>query len=439
MSPEYILNILKTECGYRDGDSILVGVSGGADSVALLHLIHAAGIPCAAAHVNYGLRGEESDGDEKFVSELCARLQIPLYIRNTNAEELKKVHNNLQSAARGFRYTFFDEILRKESMRWIAVAHHSDDNLETFLINFLRGSGLAGLSAMGFVDQYDDTTIRPMLDCSREHIETYLSENHIEWRTDSSNQTDDYLRNRIRHSMIPALHSVDERRSKGWKHSVLQLQNAKALLDSIINSLMKTDSSDAGLSVQISKAEVLEYENAHLIFNAILHYLGFSLNFSEESFLDFTKLQTGKKFYAGDMQLVVDRDKWIIAENYTVRTEGFSVTPGEELHGWTCKTITVDDPKRYSGFETLLCTVSPDSKLQVRTWKEGDHLQPLGLNGTKKVSDILTELKIPSDEKQYYPVLTCNDDIAWIPGYRIAEKFKVTPETKTALHIKWNR
>lgn len=439
LSPEYILHILTTKCGYTTGDSVLVGVSGGADSVALLHLLHAAEIPVAAAHVNYGLRGDESDGDEQLVSELCAQLNIPLYTRRTNLEELHSVHNNLQNAARGFRFRFFDEILRKEAMRFVALAHHSDDNLETFLINFLRGSGLAGLSAMDFTDQYDNTTIRPLLNNSRAEIEAYLRTHQIEWRNDSSNETDDYLRNRIRHHVLPALHAADERNSKGWKHSIEQLKNANALVSSIIRSVMQTDSSRHGLSVRVSKSELLGYDNAHFIFNSVLHYLGFHLNFSEESFREFCALQPGRKFFSGDMQLVVDREHWVISENSTMRRKGFVLAPGAEMHGWTCEQILPDDPKKYSGFEALLSCGQQNAVIAVRSWKEGDHLQPLGFSGTKKVSDILTEMKTPSDEKADYPVLTVNDEIAWIPGYRIAEKYKVTPETKTALHVKWNR
>lgn len=439
LSPAYILGILKTECSYQDGDSVLVGVSGGADSVALLHLLHAAQVPVAAAHVNYGLRGEESDGDELFVAELCARLNVPLYVRKTNREELNALHNNLQAAARRFRFSFFDEVVRKEAMRFVALAHHSDDQLETFLINFLRGSGVAGLSGMDHIDPYDHQTIRPLLDVNREEIENYLHGIKAGWRDDSSNATGDYLRNRIRHSVIPAIKAVDERHSKGWKNSLMQLKNAEALTSGIITSLMRTDSSRDGLSVRITKAEVLAYTNAHLIFNSILHHFGFGLNFTEESFEEFTALQTGRKFFSGDMQLVVDREEWIIAENSTARKSGFTLSPGEEIYGWQCNEITVDDARNYSGFEAVVNTSGLRSVLAVRVWKEGDSMQPFGFSGTKKVSDILTEIKVPSDEKTYYPLLTINGEVAWIPGYRIAEKYKVTDQNKTALHIKWNR
>jgi tRNA(Ile)-lysidine synthase len=438
LSADYILHILKTQCGYADGETVLVGVSGGADSVALLHLLHAAEVPVAAAHVNYGLRGNESERDEQFVAELCRTLKIPFYLRKSSRDELNSIANNLQNAGRSVRYTFFREIIAKEAMRYIAVAHHQDDQLETFLINFLRGAGVAGLSGMDFIDRYDLQLIRPLLDTSRADIENYLQQNAIAWRNDSSNATDDFLRNRIRHSVIPALHAVDERHSKGWKNSVAQLKNSHALNESIIRSLLRTDSSVNGLSVRIPKEDVLAYANAHLIFNSILHHVGFHLNFSEEAFSGFTALQTGRKFFSGNMQLIVDREEWIIAENSTALRAGFSLVRGEELHGWHCEEITVDDPVNYSGMEAVLA-VDADASIDVRVWKHGDGMQPLGFRGTKKVSDILTELKVPSDEKANYPLLTINGEVAWIPGYRVAEKYKVTSATKTALHIKWNR
>ncbi len=439
LSTDYILHILKTECAYKHGDSVLVGVSGGADSVALLHLLQAANVPVAAAHVNYGLRGDESDGDEKFVSELCAKLNVPLYTRQTNRSALEALHNNLQKAARTFRFSFFDEIASKESMNFIALAHHADDQLETVLINFLRGSGLSGMTGMSFIDPYDGVYIRPMLDVNREEIEKYLRRHNLEWREDSSNQTDDYLRNRIRHNVIPAINSVDERDGKGWKHTIHQLSNINALVGTIIMSLVKNVPGENGLTFQISRNDLLEYANPEIVFNSILHSFGFTISFNETEFPLLLKQQVGKKYFSGNMQLTVDRERWIVSENGTSQRQGFDLAVGEEIHGWECSEKIIENPAAFSGFEAVLNSNYKDEAIAVRTWKHGDQLQPFGFSGTKKVSDVLTEIKVPSNEKEYYPVLTINDEVAWIPGYRIAEKYKVTPETKSVLHIKWNR
>jgi tRNA(Ile)-lysidine synthase len=436
LSPEYILNTLKTECGYRDGDSILVGVSGGADSVALLHLIHAAGIPCAAAHVNYGLRGEESNGDEQFVSELCAKLCVPLYTRRTNREEQNNLSNNLQDAARAFRSKFFAEIRQKESMPWTAVAHNAGDQLETMLINVMRGSGLRGISGMRFTN---GKLIRPLLKTTRTEIESYLNAASQKWRDDSSNAGDDYLRNRIRHHVVPAIQSVDEREGKGIIHTWQQLQEQQRLLDQLIEPL-REEAMEEHYGYRTIRKSVLErFPQPHLLLNQFLYLSGNEFQFTEETYRAFVNGQAGKRIEERSLQLYNDRDQ--IAEVYDINPGDYPITiySGSNHHEWWCETIAVNDPTKYSGQDAVVDPNATGPELLVRQWKAGDKMQPYGFNGTKKVSDILTEMKIPPYLKENYPIVTVNDEIVWIPGYRIAEKYKVTPETKTALHIKWHR
>ena len=439
LSPEYILNILKTECGYNDGDSILVGVSGGADSVALLHLLHAAQVPVAAAHVNYGLRGEESDGDEQFVSELCAKLKVPLYVRKTSAEELDTIANNLQNAARIFRYSFFREIYEKESMQFVSTGHHQDDQLETVLMNFLRGSGLRGLTGMSVSEENVVAIVRPLLNCSRASIENYLSNQKLSWRNDSTNQSDLYLRNRLRNQVIPGIQAIDERDGKGWNVSIQQLRNSNALLYSFASVFTDHIMTKHGMIGKVSKQKILDFPQPHLLFNWILSQRGFHIQFTEDDFRSFAEQQPGRVYHSSGSKLVVDREHWLFYERSMLRRSEFSLEPGSADDEWTCMEISPESPEKYSGDEALVDLGSSSQKLLVRPWKAGDKIRPFGFDGTKKVSDVLTELKIPSDEKPDYPVVTVNDDIVWIPGYRIADKYKVTDQTKTALHIKWNR
>jgi tRNA(Ile)-lysidine synthase len=439
LSPDYILHILTTECGYRPHDSILVGVSGGADSIALLHLLHSAKIPVAAAHVNYGLRGDESDGDEQFVSDLCAKLHVPFYLRRTNEAELNSVDNNLQNAARIVRYGFFKEIIEKESMRCIAVAHHQDDQLETVLMNFMRGSGLRGMTGMAMMDEVSVTIVRPLLNVSRRSIEEYLQQHQQTWRNDSSNFTDQYLRNRLRTEVIPGLHAIDERDSRGWKHSIEQLRNANALLYAFVSPYIDHIMTKHGMIGKVSKEKVLAFNHPRRLFNWILHYRGFQLQLTEEEFSDFVQQQPGKMYYSHGLKLVVDREHWLFHERSILTRNELALEPGLKNDEWTCEEIAPQSPQKYSGNEALVDLGTSDRKLLVRAWKAGDRIRPLGFDGTKKVSDVLTDMKVPSDEKSNYPVVTFQDDIVWIPGYRIAEKYKVTDKTKTALHIRWNR
>lgn len=439
LTAESILKILKEECNYHDGDSIVVGVSGGADSVALLHLLHAAKIPVAAAHVNYGLRGEESDGDEQFVSKLCGKWNVPLYVRRTNRDELNTISNNLQNSARIFRYGFFREIVTKESIDFTAVAHHQDDQLETVMMNFLRGSGLSGMIGM---DVFEDSVIpivRPLLHTKRATIEQYLRENNLAWRDDSSNFTDLYLRNRLRTEVIPGIHAVDERDSKGWNISLQQMKNANTLLYALAKPFLEYTMTSKGMVCKVNKQKVQVFAHPHVLFNWILHLRDFQLQFSELDFEDFLQQQPGKKYFSRKGQFVIDREYWLFSDHIPAGSKEFMLEPGLEMNGWSCFEIIAEQPEQYSGHEALIDRKLVSEKLTVRNWNAGDKIRPLGFSGTRKVSDVLTEMKIPSDEKPNYPVLTCNDEIVWIPGYRIAEKFKVTDTSKPALHIRWNR
>jgi tRNA(Ile)-lysidine synthase len=436
LSPDYILHILKTECGYHDGDSIVVGVSGGADSVALLHLLHAAKAPVAAAHVNYGFRGEESDGDEKFVSELCAKLGVPLYTRRTNGEELQTLSNNLQDSARIFRINFMHEICDKESVSFVAFAHHSDDQLETVLMNLMRGSGLRGVAGMR---KRSGRIIRPLLKINRAEIEVYLNLSGCNWRNDSTNDGNDYLRNRIRHQVAPAIRMVDERHGKGIHNTLEQLLAQQQLLDQLVQTVFD-EAVQIHFGYQTISKKVLErFPQPYLVLNQLLHINEHAHRFTEQSYASFTGGQVGKRIEEHGLHVYNDRDH--IALVYDIDSGDYPITifAGSDHHEWRCESVPVDDTFNFSGTEAVVDPALSGPELIVRQWKPGDKMQPYGFTGTKKVSDILTEMKLPSYLKENYPVVTSNDEIVWIPGYRIADKYKVTPETKTALHIKWNR
>jgi len=436
LSPEHILNILKTECGYRDGDTIVAGVSGGADSVALLHLIHAAGIPCAAAHVNYGLRGEESDGDEQLVSELCAKLKVPLYTRKTDRDGLNRLSNNLQDAARKFRRDFFNEIRLKESVSWTALAHNSGDQVETVLMNFMRGSGLRGVAGMRYAN---GKWVRPLLYTTRDEIVGYLNEQRVGWREDSSNETDDYLRNRIRHHLIPSLNELDERKGKGMLKTIRNLGSSRELLAGLVLPLWKKASREGAGYTVISKSALSGVPVPHLLLNYMLDLSGATQEFTADSYAKFIGGQTGKFIENGSIRIFNDRDEIAVVYESAPGAYPIRLHPGADLKDWTCELVRGENPENFSGCEALLDSALTGKDLLVRVWNDGDKMQPFGFDGTKKVSDILTEMKVPLYLKENYPVVTFDEEIAWIPGYRIAEKFKVTDQTKTALHIKWNR
>ena len=422
-------------CGYEAGQNILAACSGGADSVALVHALHECGIPFSVAHVNYNLRGEESKGDEKYISELCARLQVPLYIKQTSRTEIDSVSQNLQNAARILRYNFFQSIADAEQITFIATAHHTDDQLETVLMNFLRGTGINGLSGMKFKD---GKIIRPLLNLSSADLRNYLQEKNVEWREDSSNNTDDYLRNRIRRHLVPALNACDDRNGEGWRKTINNLVDSDQLLASLIEQHADQIVSIHADGIHFKKSELVNSPEPRLLFNYFLRTQEFEKYFDEEEFESLLRLQSGKQFHSNGKVLHVDREEFILIRAEELRPEPFTLQPDCMLeNGWSCKRISGADPRIFQKYEALININANSGDLVVRVWEIGDKFIPLGFSGTKKVSDILNEIGVPSHLRKNHPVVVFNNEIVWVPGYRIAEKFKVTGENSSALHLKW--
>ncbi len=422
-------------CGYEAGQNILAACSGGADSVALVHALHECGIPFSVAHVNYNLRGRESIDDEMFVSELCAQLQVPLYIKQTCKAELDSVSLNLQNAARIIRYDFFQNIAETEQITCIATAHHSDDQLETVLMNFMRGSGIKGLSGMKF---QDGNIIRPLLNSSAADLRNYLQEKNVEWREDSSNNTDDYLRNRIRRHLVPALSACDDRNGEGWRKTITNLVDSDQLLASLTEYYAGQIVSFQSDGIHFNKSSLVNSPEPRLLFNHLLRVHEFEKMFNEKEFESLLHIQSGKQFHSNGKVLHVDKEEFILIPAEELRPEPFSLQPDCVLeNGWSCTRVIGADPRNYQQHEALININTNNGDLIVRVWEIGDKFIPLGFRGTKKISDVLNEIEVPSHLRKNHPVVVFNNEIVWVPGYRIAEKFKVTEENSSALHIKW--
>lgn len=432
---DHLRNSLLTCCGFHSGQTVLAACSGGADSVALVHALRECEIPFSVAHVNYNLRGVESGGDEKFVSDLCTTLNVPLYIRQTSQAELDSISSNLQNAARKIRYDFFHTIIETEQINFIATAHHSDDQLETVLMNFLRGSGINGMSGMKF---HEGKLIRPFLNVSGTELRNYLTQKNISWREDSSNSSDAYLRNRIRHHLIPALNECDERNGEGWKKSLVNLADESALLNALADSFAEQIATPHKDGIHFRKSSLRHSPEPRLLFNHLLREEGFDFYFDEATFDALFELQPGKKFLSNGMSLHVDREDFILKQENSDEFISFRLQPDSVTqNGWSCRIISEADPREFRGYDALLSIDPVAGELEVRQWETGDAFVPFGFSGTKKISDVLNEIQVPSHLKRKYPVVVFNNEIVWVPGYRIADKYKVTPSSTTVIHLSW--
>ncbi len=419
---------LNRETAYKP----LLAVSGGLDSMVMAHLFHSCGYTFAVAHVNFQLRGMESDGDEQFVKDWCQHRQIPFYSArfetNNYATENKL---SIQMAARELRYRWFDEVLTKGSFHFIATAHHLSDSLETVLINLTRGSGIEGMAGIA---PKSGNRIRPLLFATRSEIESYAAKNEISWREDSSNLTDDYQRNFIRHHIVPQLQKLNPSLEETFRETSTRIQGDLAILKNVLAEWMKLHVHQEGEITRINKHGILPGEGNAYLWHYIRQF-GFSYSQSED-ILRALSGQSGKQFISNTHKLVIDRDFLIltpvsqifeeviieaIQETAVLGSLQLLIEPIEELTSSTDTQLAIVD------FEKV------NFPLVWRKWKAGDFFYPLGMTHRKKISDFLIDSKISRGEKDFVTILESAGEIVWVVGHRIDNRFRLTPESRKGL------
>ncbi len=415
---------------------ILLAVSGGVDSMVLLHLFHKAGYPIAVAHCNFRLRGGESDEDEKFVEEQCKHYNVPFYSRQFNTNNYAaETGMSLQMAARELRYEWFNELAAEVGYSKIATAHHLNDNLETTLLNLVRGSGIDGIKGMAYSR---GNVIRPLLEFTREEITRYAEENQISWREDSSNVTDDYDRNFVRHQIIPKLKEINPSLEQGFQSTSQRLRGAHELAQMALNDL-------AGKFLKVEEDRMTIDKNLLLcspqpetvVWEFIKHY-GF--NFSQcKEIVAASDGVSGKKFFSPGYRLIIDREMWIINKLETP-LPAVTINSHDTMakHGSVVMRIEKSPIGDFS-LGPLSATVDAGKvsfPLVWRRWKAGDSFFPLGMKGQKKLSDFLIDNKISIVDKDHVTVVESLGNILWVVGHRLDDRFKVTDSTREVIHFR---
>jgi tRNA(Ile)-lysidine synthase len=424
-------------------DKVLVAVSGGADSVVLLHLLLSAGYSCSVAHANFGLRTTESDQDESFMKALASRYQIRCFIKKFDTEACKQANKqSTQMAARELRYEWFHELAAQCGFDAIATGHHQDDQVESFFINLLRGAGLKGLKAM---EARNGLVIRPLLFASRNQIELYANANGIAFRNDSSNQSLKYQRNQIRHQLIPVIQAIDPKAPEMVKKSISLLGQNNALYQELVSKALEkfiTRNPD-GISFDIKDLQA--YENWQVLLWELIAPYGFDSKQTEKIAAAFRK-GTGKWFVSSTHRLAINRGT-------------IDLTPITRGRSYIHKTIEAGegyaDATTILHFESLphdaklvidpspgLAYLDKDKiifPLIIRNWKKGDRFQPLGMKGKKLLSDYFTDGQFSLKQKEEARLLcNSNGDIIWLIGERIDHRYRITKNTKTVLRIRIN-
>jgi tRNA(Ile)-lysidine synthase len=427
---ERFLEFIKKHALISSEDRVLLAVSGGVDSMVLLHLFARSGIPCGVAHCNFCLRGTESDADEALVRRVAESLEVPVFVKSFDTRAYASEQGvSIQMAARDLRYRWFRELAGQEGFHQVATAHHLDDSFETAMLNLVRGTSVSGLRGIKF---QNGMVIRPLLDFTRRDIESWANENQIEWREDASNQDTHYHRNFVRQRVIPLLRELNPDLLNTFRDTVSRNAEAEQYFLEKVRSVKDSGMREEAGVTYLDKAAVTgPYLLAHL-----LRSFGFNYTQCQEMIAAFTE-HSGREFLSQSHRLTVDRDSLVIdsvtekelAEPVITGREKAPVRIGDQFYKVH---FGIGQPPRelFSEKNALLDKEKLIFPLTVRGWQEGDYFQPLGMRGKKKLSDFMIDRKIPVNLKRHVRVLESAGEIVWVVGLRIDDRFKVTPETK---------
>ena len=408
-------------------DKVLVALSGGADSVALLRVLLSLGYTCECAHCNFHLRGLESDRDESFVRQLCEEHSIPLHVTHFDTSAYAKEHHlSIEMAARELRYEWFEHIRKEIEASVIAVAHHRDDSVETFLLNLMRGAGINGLKGIPVKNGY---IVRPLLSISRDVILDYLQAINQRYVTDSTNLEDEYMRNKIRLNILPLMKEVNP--------SVMEtIQETTFRLSEVANIYQKDRMEAITHKVtflspellRISLIDVLEDVAPISLLHEVLSPKGFNASQIRDIYRSLSSSQSGKRFFSTEWEVLRDREYlWIQKKDSSPLIPELII---EEIERTPSFVIPRDKHIACLDADKL------NHPLTIRKWERGDKFIPLGMNGKKKVSDYLTDKKFSLFQKENQYVVCSGEDIVWLVNERTDHRYRITDNTQRVLFIK---
>ncbi len=424
----------------------MLAVSGGVDSVVMAHLFREAGLSFGIAHVNFELR-EEAGKDEAFVMAFAKRMGVPYHAKHFQVHEVQwEIGGSVQEAARSLRYEWFNEVVEREGYQHIATAHHQDDEVETFFINLIRKTGLAGLTG---IPVEKGKVIRPLLFTTKKAIEAFAKERKLSYREDQSNfSPDPYLRNKIRLDILPHFDELDRNFRKVLIEDIRNFREVHQALSHHLDDvreriLIRGEGRDL-----LPVAEVLSLQPASYYMYELLRPYGFN-RATTDDIMDRWEKQPGGVYYSPDYEAFRDRQYLILR----LRSEASfklrrTVTIEEDTPGITFPLQMEFETTSWKAGSSLpreaniayLDHRELHFPLLIRPWKEGDRIRPLGMGGrSQKISDLLTHAKIPLPDKSRVFVLLSGEEVVWVIGLRLSETFKVTEDTERVLKVSARR
>lgn len=418
---------------FLENSKLLLATSGGIDSMVMVHLLHQLKYDIALVHCNFQLRGVESFGDQKFIQEYADANNIKLFLTQFDTEAFAKDYKlSTQIAARELRYNWFYELLETENYDYILTAHHADDNIETFLINLSRGTGLEGLIG---IPAQNDKVLRPFLPFTRVEIVDYATENEIQWREDSSNASDKYLRNKIRHHVLPLLKELNPQFIESFQKTQSYLQNSQELVEDAAIMVYQQVAKEEGETIVFDLNQLKRLPNYKSYLYQWLHEFGFT---AWEDIYALVDNQSGKQVFSTNYRLLKDREAMILSPITLKENEQYFIEKG-------LTDVNVPLNLSFSKVDGILdasnSVIFVDENklaypLTLKRWEEGDSFQPFGMNGkAKKLSKLFKDEKLSLLEKENCWVLWSNNKIVWVIGIRQDERFRIEDSTKNILKI----
>lgn len=443
-----VISFIKKNNLISNAKNVLIGLSGGADSVFALHFFNKFSkkynIEIAAIHVNHNLRGKESENDEIFCRKICKELRVKLYNSSVNVSSFaKKNKKSIEEAARILRYREFTKVVKVSNSDLVVTAHNNDDNTETVLLNIVSGAGLNGISG---IPLKRENIVRPFICISKDDIIKYLLESKLKFVEDSSNKNLNFKRNFFRYKIIPELKkNVNPSIDDVILNSSDVFKNQGKIIEYFISQIIESSliKNKDGLFLSISEIKKYPEEVLGEVFKTIL-ISNFGMEFSYNHYEKLRNLlvsQVGSWVELGN-KIIAYRERGkilFLKENNRIKSQS-EVEIGQKIKFDKIKLeikIIRRLPKNFKkgGNIEFIAADNIKNNLVLRPWKIGDRIQLLGMKGTKKVSDVLTDLKIPSYERKSKLVLLNKNEIVWIVGLRISEKYKINSKTKNIIKL----
>lgn len=416
-------------------DKILVAVSGGIDSVVLLHVLTALGYDCSVAHCHFHLRGSESDRDFTFVQNLAKKYNLPFFSTHFDTEKVADERKiSVEMAARDLRYAWFAELAKEQNFACVAVAHHANDSAETFFINLARGTGIHGLTG---IKLKQNLVVRPLLFAQRTEIEAFAKEVGLDFVYDSTNDDTVFRRNLVRHEILPELEKLNPAFLQNLQKTIGYLSDIEAISDNYCKTVRQNILHENNGIFQIDIEKVLKSVAPKTVLYELLLPFGFNSEIAEQIF-DNLNGNSGKIFISKTHRLVKDRDFLLIESLKSVESERVAIdvstneifSPLHLIFSRESKEIVKNVGEAFLDFDKL------EFPLELRLWQKGDRFTPYGMRNQKKISDLLIDEKLSLLEKSRTWVLTSRGKIVWVVGLRIDENYKITSETNHFYHIK---